>query len=74
MLSSQRRKLNQFQSKTAFMQDNPADFPATSPGGKTATLLEDSIQLILSLAAQQSSNLQSQHVGLRRTISTNCSS
>ena len=62
MLGSQQRRLDQFQSKVAFMQANTADFPANSPGGKTAQALHGSIGEILSLAAAQSSNLPAQHI------------
>lgn len=62
MLGSQQRRLDQFQSKAAFMRANKADFPANSPGGKTAQALEVSIGEILALAAAQSSNLPAQHI------------
>lgn len=62
MLGSQQRRLDQFQSKVAFMNANTADFPANSPGGKTAQTLEVSIGEILALAARQSSNLPAQHI------------
>lgn len=63
MLASQQRRLDQFQSKVAFMRSNAADFPANSPGGKTTQALDESIQEILALAAKQSSNLPAQHIG-----------
>ena len=63
MLASQQRKLNQFQSKTAFMHVNAQDFPSNLPGGRTVQKLETEIQTILSLAGQQSSNVLSQHLG-----------
>jgi len=65
MLASQRRKLNQLQAKATFMHDNAADFPITSPGGKTAKALDTAIQQILSLAGEQSSNEESQHLGIK---------
>lgn len=63
MKASQIRKLNQFQSKSAFMKDNAADFPTTSLGGRTAAALDVVIALILSLAGVQTSG------ALRQTIS-----
>jgi hypothetical protein len=57
------RKLNVFQSKSAFMKNNTTDFPPASPGGRTAAALDIVIALILQLAGVQTSG------ALRQTIS-----
>ena len=65
MKGSQVRKLNQFQSKSAFMRDNEADFPPDSLGGRTAAALAAVIALILQLAGVQSSGALRQSISIK---------
>jgi hypothetical protein len=65
MKGLQVRKLNRGQSRTAFLRDNEADFPATSPGGKVRKEMELVIASILADAAKQSSGVVSLRVDVK---------
>ncbi|HEX8370408.1 MAG TPA: hypothetical protein VF604_17810 [Pyrinomonadaceae bacterium] len=67
MKASQRRKLEKFEREEVFLQDNIADFPAASPGGKAFAELSAVITTIRTFAAEQSSGESSarQHVGVK---------
>lgn len=53
MNDSQQRKMDKFLREDVFMKDNAADFPADSPGDKTANVFADLITEIQTLAANQ---------------------
>lgn len=53
MRDVERRKLDKFEREQAFMNDNAADFPAASAGGKAAVTLTGIINEIHTLAGDQ---------------------
>ncbi|HEX9959444.1 MAG TPA: hypothetical protein VGB00_00760, partial [Pyrinomonadaceae bacterium] len=67
MKDSQRRKLEKFEREEVFLNDNIADFPPTSPGGKALAELSAVISQIRAFAAAQVSGAGSarQHFGVK---------
>lgn len=56
MKDVQQRKLNKYEAELAFIGDNAAVFPPTSPGGAAAEGLRQAVALIHSLAGDQASS------------------
>jgi hypothetical protein len=67
MDAAQRRKLDKLEREEVFLNDNIADFPPTSPGGKALAELSAVISQLRTLAAEQVSGESSarQHVGVK---------
>jgi hypothetical protein len=67
MKDSQRRKLDKFEREEVFLNDNIADFPPASPGGKALAELSAVISQIRAFAAEQVSGAGSsrQHIGVK---------
>jgi hypothetical protein len=67
MEASQKRKVDKFERQQVFLNDNIADFPPTSPGGKLLAELSAVISEVRTLAAEQVSGESSarQHVGVK---------
>lgn len=67
MDAAQRRKFDRFEREEVFLQDNIADFPPASPGGKALAELSAVISEIRTLDAQQVSGTSSsrQHIGVK---------
>ncbi len=65
MNNLQIRQIDRGKRRHAFLTDNSADFPLTSPGGKVTTAIGEVITLIQNLAAEQSSGAFSQNIGIK---------